>query len=60
MGEASTFVANMRIALVISSLRGGGAERVAALLANAWVSRGHEVQLITLSDAAEAATSSYR
>ena len=39
----------MRLALVISSLRGGGAERVMATLANAWAARGVEVTLITLA-----------
>lgn len=39
----------MRLVLVISSLGGGGAERVMTLLANAWVARGDEVTLITLA-----------
>jgi glycosyltransferase involved in cell wall biosynthesis len=39
----------MRIALAISSLGGGGAERVMVALANAWAERGHEVTLVTLS-----------
>ena len=39
----------MRLVLVISSLGGGGAERVMTLLANAWVERGNEVTLITLA-----------
>lgn len=39
----------MRLALVISSLGGGGAERVMTLLANAWVDGGNEVTLITLA-----------
>ena len=39
----------MKLALVISSLGGGGAERVMTLLANAWVSGGNEVTLITLA-----------
>lgn len=39
----------MRLALVISSLGGGGAERVMTLLANAWVTRGDEITLITLA-----------
>lgn len=41
-----------RIALVIHSLQYGGAERVLAQLAEHWVSTGHTVSLITLSDAA--------
>lgn len=39
----------MKLALIISSLGGGGAERVMTLLANAWVKRGNEVTLITLA-----------
>lgn len=39
----------MKLALVISSLGGGGAERVMSLLANAWVERGDQVTLITLA-----------
>lgn len=39
----------MKLALVISSLGGGGAERVMTLLANAWAQRGNEVTLITLA-----------
>jgi glycosyltransferase involved in cell wall biosynthesis len=39
----------VRFALVISSLRGGGAERVMATLANAWAAQGINVTLITLA-----------
>ena len=39
----------MKLTLVISSLGGGGAERVMALLANEWVHRDNEVTLITLA-----------
>lgn len=39
----------MKLALVISSLGGGGAERVMTLLANAWARRGDTVTLITLA-----------
>lgn len=39
-----------KIALVIGSLQGGGAERVMATLANAWDERGVQVVLITLRD----------
>ncbi|WIG56929.1 MAG: Alpha-1,4-N-acetylgalactosamine transferase PglJ [Rhodanobacteraceae bacterium] len=39
----------MKLVLVISSLGGGGAERVMTLLANEWVERGDEVTLITLA-----------
>jgi glycosyltransferase involved in cell wall biosynthesis len=38
---------NMRIALVISALGAGGAERVIIGLANAWAARGSQVSLIT-------------
>ena len=38
----------MRLALVISFMNGGGAERVMATLANGWVERGTVVRLITL------------
>ncbi len=41
------------IALVIASLRGGGAERVMSNLANYWVGLGYEVTLITLANPAE-------
>jgi GalNAc-alpha-(1->4)-GalNAc-alpha-(1->3)-diNAcBac-PP-undecaprenol alpha-1,4-N-acetyl-D-galactosaminyltransferase len=37
----------MKIALVVSSVTGGGAERVAVTLANSWSSAGHTVRLIT-------------
>jgi GalNAc-alpha-(1->4)-GalNAc-alpha-(1->3)-diNAcBac-PP-undecaprenol alpha-1,4-N-acetyl-D-galactosaminyltransferase len=38
------------LVLITSSLSCGGAERVMALLANAWAARGHRVSLITLDD----------
>jgi glycosyltransferase involved in cell wall biosynthesis len=41
----------LKIALVISSLGPGGAERVMSILANAWTARGTTVTLITLGDA---------
>jgi len=40
----------MRIALVISSLQGGGAERAAVNLANGWAARGDETSIVTLFD----------
>jgi glycosyltransferase involved in cell wall biosynthesis len=39
----------MRLVLVIPTLGGGGAERVMATLANAWVAEGAAVTLITLT-----------
>lgn len=38
----------MHLALVITELGPGGAERVLSTLANAWVAQGHQVTLITL------------
>jgi glycosyltransferase involved in cell wall biosynthesis len=40
----------VRLTLVVSSLGPGGAERVVATLANAWVRRGRAVTLLTLDD----------
>ncbi|MGE0483660.1 MAG: glycosyltransferase family 4 protein [Gammaproteobacteria bacterium] len=39
----------MRLAVVVSSLARGGAEGVAALLANGWSARGHAVTVITFT-----------
>ncbi len=39
-----------RLTLVISTLAGGGAERVVTLLANAWADRGTEITVVTLDD----------
>lgn len=39
----------MKLALVISSLGGGGAERVMTVLARAWADQGNDVTLITLA-----------
>lgn len=38
----------MRIMLVISSLRRGGAERVVSIMANYWAAMGHRVFLVTI------------
>lgn len=43
----------MNILLFTNSLAGGGAERVAATLANHWVQRGWAVTVVTLSPASE-------
>ncbi len=40
----------MHLVLVISSLKRGGAERVATTLANAWVGRGEAVTIVTLDE----------
>ncbi len=37
----------MRIVLAIGSIQGGGAERVASILANAWADCGHHVTILT-------------
>ena len=42
----------MRLALVISSLTPGGAEKVMAMLANYWASQNNDVTLFTLSNEA--------
>ena len=42
-------LSHLKIAFVISSLTGGGAERVASLLANEWSSSGHEVEFFLTS-----------
>jgi len=39
----------MKIAIVIHSMEGGGAERVTATLANAWAGHGHDVTIITFA-----------
>jgi hypothetical protein len=40
----------MRIALVISSLKSGGAERIMCELANYWINLGYDVSFFTLSN----------
>lgn len=39
----------MRITVVVPSLRGGGAERVTTLLAEAWLDTGHHVCIVTFA-----------
>ena len=41
----------MKVALVMSSMSFGGAQRVAALLSNHWARRGHQIALITFEAA---------
>ncbi|MDQ2731158.1 MAG: glycosyltransferase family 4 protein [Armatimonadota bacterium] len=43
----------LRLTLVISSLSGGGAERIMSVAANDWTQRGHQVTLITLESAGQ-------
>ena len=43
----------LRIAMVLASMSYGGAQRVAALLANHWVKRGEQVCIITFDSAHE-------
>lgn len=43
-------VAGVDLLLVISHMGAGGAQRVAATLANAWAARGHKVALLALTD----------
>lgn len=40
----------MHVLMVISSLHGGGAERVAAILANTWSDRGTKVSVLTFDE----------
>lgn len=47
--SASSSPRGRRIALVIHALRGGGAERQLAQLANRWAAGGHQVTVVTLS-----------
>lgn len=41
----------MKIVFLISSLRGGGAERVASTLCNHWANNGQQIVMITMDDA---------
>ena len=51
--EMHTKTSPLRIMLFIHSLRGGGAERVAVDLAARWIANGHDVLLVTQTDASE-------
>ena len=54
MSDASQCVPTpMRITMVISSLGGGGAERVMSAMAKYWVESGRKVTLITLAETGE-------
>ena len=44
----------MNIDVVVYKLNGGGAERVASNIANAWCEQGHSVRLITFRAPCEA------
>ncbi|MCI5140043.1 MAG: glycosyltransferase, partial [Candidatus Electrothrix sp. AR1] len=50
MSDQSEKSTHKKIILVISSLRGGGAERVMSNLANYWAERGLDVILVTLDN----------
>ena len=43
-------LADQRILIAISSLRGGGAERVAAALATSWAGQGRDIRIVTLGE----------
>ncbi|MCB0321920.1 MAG: glycosyltransferase family 4 protein [Bdellovibrionales bacterium] len=43
----------MRITFVIQGMGLGGAQRVASILLNSWVERGHEVSLLTFDDGSQ-------
>jgi GalNAc-alpha-(1->4)-GalNAc-alpha-(1->3)-diNAcBac-PP-undecaprenol alpha-1,4-N-acetyl-D-galactosaminyltransferase len=45
----------MKITLVIASLNGGGAERVASNMANYWTDKGWEISILTMSGSSRAA-----
>lgn len=49
MNSALNSPRKLRLTLVIGSLQMGGAERVMALLANAWAARGHTVTVMTFT-----------
>lgn len=52
-GPPLQWCTTMRMTFVLSSLAGGGAERVSVALMSALVARGHHVSLVTLTDPAD-------
>jgi glycosyltransferase involved in cell wall biosynthesis len=51
-GEIGESPQRLRIALIVSSLSGGGAERVISTLTNVWAGQGHSVFIVTYTDIA--------